>query len=920
MLHSWRIKHRLLALALVPAVAVGTALTVYWSIIKVQEIESRLETRGNTIAGFLAPAMEYGVISGNRAYLRAASHRAREEPDLVSVRVADDQGNLLYTYVQDRRPDSRLHDLSGLLFGHGVRAFEAPITLTRLVDYEAMGASPAVPAPGPDRVIGHVTVTLSTVPTAIAQTEWILRSLLIVAVLLAATAFMVRLASRPLSRPLEEMADVVNRIGRGELDVQADSRAGGELGRLAEGINGMARNIRRSHVRMTERIQASTRDIQEQLKLVDEKNRALSMARTQADEANLKKSRLLASISHELRTPLSAIQGYTELLSQHGNLDAQQQSWLNIINNSSRDTLKLVNDLLDVSRLESGRINIRKTRFDLGQCLSEVIGICRRTRRGHSVDVTLLIDPDVPAIITSDKLRFKQVITNILSNAIRYTLDGRVHMHTRLRRSGERRQLEIGVRDFGPGIDPRDLPHIFEPFFQSSQPGAVAQGGTGLGLSITRGIVNLLGGQVHVESTQGTGSVFTVSLPVSDADVPLPTPPLPVSVSDVAVWCDDPEMRRAIVRTLEVLRLSPHACHDLADYLKYLGTRAHALGIVWVREMTAGEAATLKAHPPELARTLLARGIGIGERLVHDLAAQGAHPIPLTLSVASIHRAVHELTRPASPAGAQKRRPGTKDSGNRLEGLSFLVADDNAVNRRLLTEFVQRHGGLVTQATDGFAAVSAYREKRPDLVLMDVHMPGKDGIGALEDIRAFDDAARIVAVTADLRPETHIALLQTGFDHVLYKPVSESDLLECVEGPPEGAPQSRRRAPVEFDSTQPIHDEDIALQRAGGNPRLARDMLQMLVSDVERVQAQISESPVQGEALLEMVHRIHGGARYCGTLRLAACSQALEMALKGGQTERAGNLQGAWLAEMDALLEQADDLLESLYSSTTGTD
>lgn len=915
----WRIKHRLLALALLPAIGVGLVLTVYWSMVKVQEIDARLVTRGNTIVGFLAPAAEYGVISGNRAHLRSASVRARDEPDLVSIRISDRDGNLLYTYVQDPQPSQRLHTLSGLLFGHSVRHFQQPILLSSLEGFEDIAGFGFKEPDDPQRFIGEVSVTLSTIPTAIAQTEWVLRSMLLIVGLLGLAAVVAHRLERPISRPLEEMAETVHRVGRGDLEARVPPH-GGELGVLADGINNMVENIRRSHGRMAGRIQASTRDLQEQLKLVDEKNRALTAARAQADEANVKKSRLLASISHELRTPLSAIQGYTELLAQHGRLDAQQQSWLGIINASSRDTLKLVNDLLDVSRLESGRIGIHRSRFDLGQCLSEVIGICRRSAHGHKVDVTLVMDPQTPVCITSDNLRFKQVITNILSNALRFTRDGRVTIRTGLHREGGRRELEVCVRDQGPGIDPEDLPHIFEPFFQSRRPDRDPQGGAGLGLSITRGIVNLLGGRVDVDSTPGAGTLFTIILPLADSDVPLPTPALPGSVGSMAVWCDDPEIRRTLLETLRVMRLPAHACASIEEYLHVLSTQGRSAGIVWARELSPEQVAQFRTHILETSRTLLARSISLGKRVIDELCAHGAHLIPLTLSLPALNRAIQEMSQPARRPARLGPAPGADAERPRLAGIRFLVADDNAVNRRLLTEFLQRHGGEVTQAQDGHAAVRTYAEDRPDLVFMDVHMPGKDGIAALEEIRAADAAARVVAVTADLRPETHISLLQHGFDHVLYKPVSEDDLLACVEDAPARQPRFRRRDTGTFETNQPVHDPDIALQRAGGNPRLARDMLQMLIRDVERVRAQLHEERPDHDALLAMVHRIHGGARYCGTLRLAACSQALEMALKGGQADRLKDLRNAWAREMDTLLEQGAALLGSLDHSTTGTD
>jgi two-component system, NarL family, sensor histidine kinase BarA len=914
---SWRIKHRLLALTLLPAVLVGVVLTVYWTAIKIQHIDEDMVARGNTIVGFLAPAAEYGVISGNRSFLRSASRRVRDEPNLISIRISDGSGNLLYTYVQDPQPSGRLHGLSAMLFGHDIRHFEAPITLSSLEDFERIagfGEREAEPA----RVIGHVTVSLSTIPTAVAQTEWILRSVAIIVVLLSITTIVIYRLERSLSLPLEAMVETVHRIGRGDLQARADVHGGGELGVLADGINNMADNIQRAQTRMAERIQSATDDLQGQIRLIDQKNRELTIARAEADEANLKKSQLLASISHELRTPLSAIQGYTELLAQHGRLNEQEQGWLAVINTSSRDTLKLVNDLLDVSRLESGRISIHRSQFDLGQCLSEVIGICRRSSYGSTVDVTLIMDPETPTCISTDKLRFKQVVTNILSNALNYTRDGRVSVHAGLRESEGRRQLELCVRDNGPGIDPEDLPHIFEPFYQSRNPATAGHSGAGLGLGITRGIVQLLGGQILVDSAPDAGSLFTIVLPLTDSDVPLPSPPLPNSVGEVAVWCEESDIRRALLQCLRVMHLAVHSCRDLNEYLTHLRRHSRSVGVIWVRALPPEDVEALHRHGPEMARTLLTRSVALGEETAGKVSTLGAHLIPLTLSVAALNQAIQALVHTGRGGAKKAKKTDTDTTSPRLAGRRFLVADDNAVNRRLLSEFIRRHGGLVKQVEDGNAAVRAYAESQPDLVFMDVHMPGKDGIAALEEIRGADPSARIVAVTADLRPETHIALLQHGFDHVLYKPISERDLLGCVEDAPPKKRTRRSRGGAR-NTGQPVHDEATALERAGSNPQLARDMLQMLLGDVERVSQQMRDQAPGRDALLELVHRIHGGARYCGTLRLAARSQALESAIRDGVEEPLAELEAAWIEEMDTLLAQRDALLASLQRRVAGS-
>ncbi|WP_018953854.1 ATP-binding protein [Thioalkalivibrio sulfidiphilus] len=908
---NWRIKHRLLALALLPSMVVAMVLTGYWTAIKIMELNQRLEERGAIIVAFLAPAAEYGVLSGNRAYLRSASTRVREEQDLISIRISDDRDNLLYTHVRDIQESRRLHTLSALLFGHEVRLFEAPIVLTSLDGFDFIGGSAEADRRSTERVIGHVRISLSTVPTAITQTEWLLRSIAIIIVLLGITGLVIYRLERPISAPLEQMAETVRRIGRGDLEARTGVKAGGELAQLAHGIDNMAENIQRAHARLAERIQSATRDLQEQLELIDQKNRELTIARGNAEEANQRKSHLLASISHELRTPLSAIQGYSELLEQYGNLDDRDLGWLEIINTSSKDTLKLVNDLLDVARLESGRITIHRNQFELGKCLSEVIGICRRSLRDRQVDVTLIMSPETPASITSDHLRFKQVITNLLSNALKFTANSQVNVHVGVRQEGRTRQLEICVRDFGPGIEPEDLPHIFEPFFQSRHPEVRRHSGAGLGLNITRGITELLGGQILVDSAPGTGSLFTLLLPLYDSDVPLPSPPLPGDLGQVTVWCDDTEVRTALLQTLRVMNLGTRAGRSLDDYIQQLDLNPQGIGIIWVRSLSGDDLEKLRLHPSLLARTLIARNSLMPEETQAGLLAQGARFMPLTLSVQSLNQAIQRRLRPGT--ASRDVEEDLAEDTIPLNGLRFLVADDNAVNRRLLAEIIQQQGAEVRQVEDGASAVSAYHEDTPDVVLMDVHMPVKDGIEAMLEIRAEDPTARIVAVTADARPEMHISLLQQGFDQVLSKPISEQDLVECVQESHKGVRRSsRRNVDPARDMPHPVHDPVLSLQRAGGNPQLARDMLDMLIRDAQKALEQITETSMSNEALLELVHRIHGGSRYCGTPRLNTRSQALEAALKDGRTDDVPALLEAWKKELKTLSEQGDALLKEM--------
>jgi two-component system sensor histidine kinase BarA len=366
-----------------------------------------------------------------------------------------------------------------------------------------------------------------------------------------------------------------------------------------------------------------------------------------------------------------------------------------------------------------------------------------------------------------------------------------------------------------------------------------------------------------------------------------------------------------MLQTLRVLNLGTRVGNSLDDYMHQLDLNPQGIGIIWVRDLFSEDLDTLRLHPSLLARTLIARNSLMSEENQASLLAHGARFMPLTLSIHSLNQAIQRRLRP----GTASRDAEDEIAGDapQLTGLRFLVADDNAVNRRLLAEIIHQQGAEVRQVEDGASAVETYHQDAPDVVLMDVHMPVKDGIQALQEIRAEDPTARIVAVTADARPEMHISLLQQGFDQVLAKPISEQDLLECVQSNHQaGRRASRRNIDPARDMPQPVHDPVLALQRAGGNPQLARDMLDMLIRDAQKALDQIRDASLGNDALLELVHRIHGGSRYCGTPRLNTRSQALESALSDGRLDDVPALLEVWKEELQTLSEQGDTLLKDL--------
>ena len=332
-------------------------------------------------------------------------------------------------------------------------------------------------------------------------------ALLLLAGLLGSIAVGLFLARRMVT-PIRALQAGAARLGAGDLDASIDVRTHDELESLADAFNHMAHQLRELYGTLEQRVEARTRD--------------LAIAKEQVEGANRHKSEFLANMSHELRTPLNAIIGFSDALAEQffGPLNARQARYVQHISSSGRHLLALINDVLDLSKVEAGHVNLEPSPFRVIDLLNDGLAMVRERATMHSITLRLDVEPDVD-IIVADERKVKQVVFNLVANAVKFTPDGGC---VSISASNDGEGLHVSVTDTGPGISADDLERIFEAFQQGHQTAARAQEGTGLGLTLSRQFVELHGGRLWVESVVGQGSTFTFALPhvMSDGDRPHP--------------------------------------------------------------------------------------------------------------------------------------------------------------------------------------------------------------------------------------------------------------------------------------------------------------------------------------------------------------------------------------------------------------
>lgn len=883
------VKTEVWRLILLPAISITVLLSATLTFLYISKLNNFVEQRGLLLTEKTAHLVHVALSNGQTELLESLIQATLEEPMVRAV------------HLYDTRSNRHLH--SGPRFDVGDTSVATIIDLNGEMTRTENGFRFRYPIVNANKQqnLGWLDIEL------VLSSYWITVYQMLLIVVLATTAclilagFLAVKLHGNIIDPLANIRQAIDKLSKGYLNTRVNGNFAAEFQRLANTVNAMADTQEHAQQDMQLHIDQSMEDLRETLETIEIQNIELDMARKEALAASQIKSEFLANTSHEIRTPLNGIIGFTNLALKT-ELDNRQKNYIQTIHDSAHSLMAIINDILDFSKIESGKLMLDYTSMTLRTLAETTVDTLAFEAQEKNLQIVTIIDNNIPPQLMGDPLRFSQVLSNLLGNAIKFSQRGTISIEFTLQHFVENQvTIKVAVKDEGIGLNKEQQAQLFSAFAQADSSSRREHGGTGLGLAICKGLVDRMQGEIGVDSCPNKGATFWFTAKLG-VDPNYAAPEQNVFKDKRILVCSGHQLNYRQLESLadcwQVQTLWVESVHDIFSRLRdesLTGRPCHLMIIDIAPDERKLPPALLGNIAEQLEIEFSCKVIVCCINAHMDVFTQQnnsstiefvAKPVTYQALLSAISHSLDVYFDGAAPKPTTLLGPLQR----------ILLVDDNTANLQLTTELLRDLNVEVTQASSGEQAITLFAPGKFDLIFMDIQMPGMDGMETTQNIRELeaqhDKRTPVVALTAHTLTEHKTDLLIAGLDDCIRKPVSEAQLAQMLNRWTGLTLSQQRQTPVPAitdslpeDPSSPVNISQ-CLALANHKADLARDMLAMLFDSLEAEQQALNASyQAQDFNLLQdQVHKLYGSSCYTGVPHLRSITGLMDKALNAGQT------------------------------------
>lgn len=908
------LKYQLRITTLVPAFVVAVLFAVFYNGQFGKDLEIHMSRLGEAYIRQLLPAAQLALLRNDDRTLQGLINASTINPEVKALAFYNARGQLLayrggkHSLSKPFNPPKFTGDfIESNKINPFTINFIAPITIPKFNLYSntpinTMQNSLAVQ---PDDILGWLSIDIDTKSMLVQRYQMLIITIFITLFGLLMGLAIHHFLSKRIYLPIARLRRSMNQILSNEFETHISVKSTGELGVIERGCSHLQKQYIDTVNEMNQQVETATADLQQSLELLEEKNIELSLDKKKTEEKSRQKSEFIANMTHEIRTPMNGVIGFTNVLLET-KLDPLQLDYVKTIKSSAQDLLSIINDILDFSKIDAGKLHLDCIPLDIRGCVDEVLALAAPNAHKKNVSLIPITETNVPKTVLGDPYRIKQIISNLVNNAVKFTDQGYVLVRTKVEQEGDKDYtLALTISDTGIGISAEDQNKLFTAFNQADTSITRRYGGSGLGLVICKKLCEEMHGRITLSSELNKGSTFTARVKVEKLMAYEVEKNQIHRFAHIKALCfDDNQLNLEALHNGLGYWGMQSVCIDsfnkLDDALDK--NRDCKIAFININQGCEQQVADLIAKHDFLHYVLISDWSITN---YEDLGADGFLFKPISIQklqdiIESLLNENHKHKDKSELTGLRKQL--------RFLHPELLLAEDNPVNKMLI-ESLLKDNAKVTAVEDGELAFAACNQKKFNIILLDLQMPKLNGLEAARMIRQqsiLNSHTPIVLITANSSDLSNVDIKKSGIDYCLQKPIDEKMLLTQILRIADKAKHS-------------AIDWELCVQKVSGNQNLAEEFLNKFVEELHIHRKAFIELKQNSnlKGLASEAHKLHGACCFCGVPQLQKKVVQIEkLALHSKNIDDLSSAFAELIQNIDAVINEYNLQYSPNYSNS----